>query len=100
MTIAAYELTIFVDRFQLFAYIKAQAVLVMTLGAGGDRHIRFQTAQRRRFRNIDMAGSAFRHVLLARVTKLHREAVRRVSSYRRFVRKLMTAGTVVVGRRL
>lgn len=98
MTILTDEITILVDRFQLFTYVLTQAVFVVTFGAGGDGHIRFQAAQRRGLGNVDMAGSAFRHVLFARVAKLHRETVQRVNSCLRFVRKLVTAATVVVGR--
>ena len=96
MTILADEITILVDRFQLFTYVLTQAVFVVTLGAGGDGHIRLQAAQRRGFGNVDMAGSAFRHVLFAGVSELHRETVQRVDSYLRFVRKLVTAATVIV----
>lgn len=98
MTILADEITILVDRFQLFTYVLTQAVFVVTLGAGGDGHIRLQAAQRRGFGNVDMAGSAFRHVLFAGVAKLHRETLQRVNSCLGFVRKLVTAATVLVGR--
>ena len=97
MTILTDEITILVDRFQLFTYVLTQAVFVVTLAAGGDGHIRLQAAQRRGFGNVDMAGSAFRHVLFAGVAKLHRETVQRVNSSLRFVRKLVTAPTVIVG---
>ena len=97
MTILADEITILVDRFQLFTYVLTQAVFVVTLGAGGDGHIRLQAAQRRGSGNVDMAGSAFRHVLFAGVAKLHRETVQPVDSYLRFLRKLVTAATIIVG---
>ena len=97
MTIRADEITMLGYRFQLFTYVLSQAVLIVTLCAGGNRHIRFQAAQCRRFCNVDVAGGAFRQVLLACVAKLHRETVQRVDRNSRLVRELVTAATVIVG---
>src|SRR5262245_29785101 len=41
MAIHTREAAILIDRDQLFAQILPQAIFVMTLGAGCDRHIRF-----------------------------------------------------------
>ena len=55
----------------------------MTFGARRDRNVRFQTSERRGFRDVDMARRALRDVLFlltaAFVNELRRDPLRRIS---------------------
>lgn len=59
VTVNAYELPVFVDGLQLFRNVKPLTVFVMALGASGNRHIWFQTSQRRRLGDVNVADGAF-----------------------------------------
>lgn len=101
MAIDASEVSVLIDGRQLIAYVQAQSLPVVALGARGDWHIRFETAQGARLGDVDMAGSAFGDVvfLLAStfMTKLHRYTFYLIN-FDRLRRQLMTARTVFVYR--
>ena len=97
MTVHADERAILIDRIQLCVQILSQAVFVVTLSTRRYRHIRFQTTQGRRFRDVDMTRRALRDVFLllatAVVNELRGDSRRIRQDVRRF-RELVTAVTV------
>ena len=58
------ESLVLIDRRQFFADVLSQSVFVVTLGARGDRDVRFQAAQGRRFCDVDVTRGALQHVVL------------------------------------
>jgi len=76
-------------------------VVLVTRGAGGDRHIGRESAQRRRTGDVDVATGAFHHVLA--LTTLMIELCRDAFAARRgqiSIRRFMTATTVAARRLL
>ncbi len=70
VTVGANEIAIFVECFQFLADVQPEPILVMTFGAGRNRDVRLQTAQRCCLSDVDVTAAAFLHVLLACMTKL------------------------------
>jgi hypothetical protein len=84
MTIPAREVSILIDRHEFFIQILSRASFVVTLGTRSDRHVRFQAAQRRGFRDVDVTGRTFRDVLFLLAATIVNEF--RGDPYRRFLR--------------
>ena len=103
VAVDANESSILVDRQQLFTEILSQTIFVMTLGARRDRNVRFQTSERRGFRDVDMASRTLRDVLLPLTTsfvnELRRDSLRRIGYHVRSCRELVTS-VAVRGHRL
>src|SRR5216683_1964668 len=74
--------------------------LVVTLAAGGDGHVGFQTAQGCRLCNIDMTSCAFLSVWFAAMAKLQRDSLRRIHPNVGLCCELVTAGVIFAYRLL
>ncbi len=98
VAVSANELTILVQRLQLFTNILSQTVFVVALGARSDRNVWLQPAQRAGFRDVDMTSGAFSDVLFACVAKLHRQTDGRVHVEMWSRAELVTAGAVFASR--
>lgn len=103
VTIRAHKLAVLIERHQLRIQILSQPVLVMTLGARRDRHIRFQPSQRRSLCDVDMTRRALGDVLLSLATAfmhvLHRDPHAGLVSFVRS-RELVTTVTILGDRLL
>ena len=74
MAILADEVSILIDRQQLLVQILSRTDLIVTLGTRSNRNIRFETAERCGFRDVDMALRTFPDMLLRLVIELRRDA--------------------------
>jgi hypothetical protein len=63
VTVDAHERPVLIDCRQLLAHVLTQSVFVVTLGARRDGYIRFQTAQRRGFGDVDVTRGALENVV-------------------------------------
>ena len=99
VAIGADERAILIDRQQLFVQILARTHFVMTLRAGRNGNVRFQTSKRRGFSDVDVARCAFVDVMFlftaAFVNEPGRDALRRIGQHVRCFREFVT--TVAVG---
>src|SRR5260370_25358011 len=104
MTLDAFETA---RRFVVLVQLLIEHVLVATRRGtrGKDRNVRLEASQRKRFRDVDVADSAFSRwdsmapfLATALVPKLHRFSLRRRHGNIRRSSQLVTAGPVVPGR--
>src|SRR5712691_5066024 len=100
VTVSANEITILVDCHQFVGNFQMRRRFVVTLTAGGDGHVGFQTTQGCRLCNIDMTGCAFLSVWLATMAKLQRDSLRRIHPNKGLCCQFVTAAAVFAYRLL
>src|SRR6266403_511860 len=74
--------------------------LVVTLTAGGDGHVGFQTAQGCGLCNVDMTGCAFLNVWFEAMTKPQRDSLRRIHPNLGLCGQLVTGSAIFAYRLL